>query len=177
MIAGGISPPCGRVCTGSLMIICGDAQQRPSDASQIPLSSPYFGRLPVCSLPDHRAISEVCPALSSVVASRRRLAAVPPHWSDAASSPDVPPAHPATPRSSTFTGAWRSRPALRSSTTFCARSAGGRRRSPAAMPRPYRWFIRLARYGRDLRSRQGAGGSLTGMAEACTDREVCIDVT
>jgi alkanesulfonate monooxygenase SsuD/methylene tetrahydromethanopterin reductase-like flavin-dependent oxidoreductase (luciferase family) len=30
------------------MIICGDAQQRPSDASQIPLSSPHFGRGPVC---------------------------------------------------------------------------------------------------------------------------------
>jgi hypothetical protein len=30
----------------------GDAQQRPSDVSRIPLSSPDFGRLSVCALPD-----------------------------------------------------------------------------------------------------------------------------
>ena len=52
------------------MSICGDAQQRLSDASQLPLSSPHFARLPACAFPDHRDISEACPALSSVAASR-----------------------------------------------------------------------------------------------------------
>ena len=47
----------------------GDAQQRPSDASQVPLSSPHFGRCPVCSLPDERDINEACPVPSSIAAS------------------------------------------------------------------------------------------------------------
>jgi hypothetical protein len=33
------------------MIICGDAQQRPSDASQIPLSPPHIGRCPSAPVP------------------------------------------------------------------------------------------------------------------------------
>jgi hypothetical protein len=63
VIAGVISPPCGRFFTGSLTITCGDAQQRPSDASQIPLlSAPFSVACPFCALPDHRDISEACPA-------------------------------------------------------------------------------------------------------------------
>jgi hypothetical protein len=62
----------GKALHGFLMIICGDAQQRPSDASQIPLSPPHFGRLPACTLPDHRDISEAYSAPSSVAAPRYR---------------------------------------------------------------------------------------------------------
>ena len=41
-------------------------------ASQFLYRPPHFGRLPVCSFPDHRAISEACPVPSSVAASRYR---------------------------------------------------------------------------------------------------------